>query len=135
MHPHDAPNLSVHYMFYVVRCIPQRPYRYQALQVCQAALYTFCFRVGEFAAMEGGAEFLQALRLEDIVACKLKPLRVCFVYDRSAALMLSQLCHLNVVREFSRITFARQLAVCAPHMKCGVDRACVALKAAGVDCT
>ena len=44
--------------------------------IVQVALYIFCFRVDDFSQTEGGTEFIQALRLTDIVACKLKPLKV-----------------------------------------------------------
>ena len=64
-HATDPASLATHYMFYVL---------------CQAVLYIFCFRVGDFADMDGGEGFLQDLRLDDVVACSLKPLRVCKWY-------------------------------------------------------
>ena len=92
--------------------------------IVQVVLYIFCFRVDDFTNVEGGSDYVQLLRFTDIVACKLKPLKVCHSLMRALHGHLLQvfswyvqMCQVNVVREFSRITEAYQLVYCAPYIK------------------
>ena len=56
--------------------------------MCQAICYIMCFRLPDILQTKGGIAYLATLKLESIVACRLKPLLVIQRF---------------VVKEFSRI--------------------------------